>query len=620
MGFSALARSCAGYRLVKVTRSDGEVLNVGQNVWQTTKVFAEGNQSYVDSPRLQLFDYNGTGDYTLEYVLDDQVPPQLEKIDSVTPDPRTTPVDTVTVEFSEPIDLSTFDWHDVTLQRNGQNVPLSSAVTVTPVAGTTTVYSVGGLTTFTAQDGAYRITVSGAGIQDYGANPGTGIQSVTWSKGDAPAYIRALGPVTPDPRMSSVDTVDVTFSKMIDPSSFDRNDLSLTVDATLVPLSPLVTVSSLGGATYRISGLDTLDTADGAYALTVDASGIKDTIGAAGLGSGTVTWTTDTVAPSIASVQTIATNPRNIVVQSVDVTFSEPIDLSSLDRSDLTLKRDGVAIPLDERITVEAVSGPVYRVKGINWFVGAEGNYSLSINAATIKDLAGNNGTGTASTSWLMDTTSPLAPTGLEISPDRGVSAVDGLTNTGVVTLSGQLSESGLNVYVFDTTLNAELGTANTIGKDFSIALSLSSGSHHLRLYTVDLAGNSYDSDFSISVDLTPPVVTQVVKDSTPVVGPAVDAVDVVFSKSIDQTSFTSTDVTLTRDGGAVPVDGAFTVVLVAGTTSTYRLGGLADLTRIAGTYILTVNAARVLDLAGNSGLGSGRTQLRSRCVLGRPG
>src|SRR5207244_3362513 len=95
----------AGYKLYSVTRSDGKALPVGDNVWQTTKVFDEGNKAFLNQPRLNLLDYNGTGDYTLVYVLDDHTPPpQVVQIGAVTPDPRSTPLDSVTVELSKQVD------------------------------------------------------------------------------------------------------------------------------------------------------------------------------------------------------------------------------------------------------------------------------------------------------------------------------------------------------------------------------------------------------------------------------------------------------------------------------------------------------------------------------------
>ena len=43
----------------------------------------------------------------------------------------------------------------------------------------------------------------------------------------------------------------------------------------------------------------------------------------------------DTTAPVATGVEQLATNPRNIVVQSLDVTFSEPIDLSTFTLEDV---------------------------------------------------------------------------------------------------------------------------------------------------------------------------------------------------------------------------------------------------------------------------------------------
>ena len=60
-----------------------------------------------------------------------------------------------------------------------------------------------------------------------------------------------------------------------------------------------------------------------------------------GIGSRTVTWTLDRTAPRVLDVIDITTDPRNIVVQRIDVEFSEPIDLASLEASDLVLTRTG---------------------------------------------------------------------------------------------------------------------------------------------------------------------------------------------------------------------------------------------------------------------------------------
>ena len=69
-----------------------------------------------------------------------------------------------------------------------------------------------------------------------------------------------------------------------------------------------------------------LTAVDGVYRLTVNATGVTDASATAGVGNASVTWVKDALAPTVASVETLATNPRNIVVPHLDVTFSEAID------------------------------------------------------------------------------------------------------------------------------------------------------------------------------------------------------------------------------------------------------------------------------------------------------
>lgn len=65
----------ANMRLARVVRSDRVEIPVGENAWQTTWVFAEGNAQYLRQPRLHLLDYASPGSYTLYYAVDDPVAP-----------------------------------------------------------------------------------------------------------------------------------------------------------------------------------------------------------------------------------------------------------------------------------------------------------------------------------------------------------------------------------------------------------------------------------------------------------------------------------------------------------------------------------------------------------------
>ncbi len=116
--------------------------------------------------------------------VEDSVGPEVADVIDVSPDPRTTAVASVDVIFNEELNLSTFDFSDITMTRGGVSVPLDATVTTSLVSGTT--YRISGLTAFTASEGAYVLTVLGAGIEDIAGNAGTTNASDTWAVDKTP--------------------------------------------------------------------------------------------------------------------------------------------------------------------------------------------------------------------------------------------------------------------------------------------------------------------------------------------------------------------------------------------------------------------------------------------------
>ena len=114
-----------------------------------------------------------------------------------------------------------------------------------------------------------------------------------------------------------------------------------------------------------------------------------------------------TATPTVTSVSSVTPNPRSASVSSVNVTFSGPIDLSTFDYHDVILNCNDAAIPLSGTVTTSLVSGSTYQISGLAGFTGGVGRYVLTVNAAGVKDAAGNVGTGFASTSWVMQTITP---------------------------------------------------------------------------------------------------------------------------------------------------------------------------------------------------------------------
>ena len=106
-------------------------------------------------------------------------PLTVTAIAAISPNPRTTPVSTVDVTFSLPIDTSSPTAGAVTLTDNGSPVAVSG-VSFALVPGTTSTYQVGDLSAFTAAAGSYTLTVNAADIDDQYGNPGTGSLSTSW--------------------------------------------------------------------------------------------------------------------------------------------------------------------------------------------------------------------------------------------------------------------------------------------------------------------------------------------------------------------------------------------------------------------------------------------------------
>jgi hypothetical protein len=109
----------------------------------------------------------------------------------------------------------------------------------------------------------------------------------------------------------------------------------------------------------------------------------------------------------------------------------------------------------------------------------------------------------------------------------------------------------------------------------------------------------------SLPVKLTVLPHLQVTNLATVTGGPRtpVNSVTVTFGGPIKASSFATKALTLTRNGGANLIKKRVSIVPVDGSPNTYRIEGLAALTRSDGRYVLPINLA---DLADSFGPGSG--------------
>jgi hypothetical protein len=133
--------------------------------------------------------------------------------------------------------------------------------------------------------------------------------------------------------------------------------------------------------------------------------------------------TSQPVLTQFINVPTSTANPIN----SIDVQFSEQINLNTFDKSDVTLTRDGIPLTLPNTVTVEYLSGTNYRINGLGDLTNTTGIYSLKVDATTIQDNAGNNGDAAKTTSFSI--TPPPTP-GVTLTQTAGNTTVTEGGNT----------------------------------------------------------------------------------------------------------------------------------------------------------------------------------------------
>jgi hypothetical protein len=111
--------------------------------------------------------------------------------------------------------------------------------------------------------------------------------------------------------------------------------------------------------------------------------------------------TGDTTPPRVLDVLDVFPDPRNTALSFVDVEFSEPIRLVTLDSSDLSLTLDGVPMAITGPLEFQELNPTTVRISGLDASTAKNGTYALTVHGAGIEDTAGNAGMGSASDTWI---------------------------------------------------------------------------------------------------------------------------------------------------------------------------------------------------------------------------
>ena len=309
----------------------------------------------------------------------------------------------------------------------------------------------------------------------------------------------------------------------------------------------------------------------------------------------------------VSSISTGEPGDLKTPVASVTVTLSEPAAVGSFGLSALTLTRNHGTNLITSAVSVTLVSGSTYMISGLTNRTGTEGTYTLTVNAADIHDVYGNPGTGSASTSWLMDTTPPTSTVDSLPAQTTSTSFVVSVTASDPKAANGSTASGVASIAIYDSTNGGSFALFTTVSSADPVATFLGDAGDTYAFYSIatDNAGNVQSTP--TAAQQTIQIISPMTVDSIAAVAPnprdaPVSSLDVTFSLPINTDSLTTGALNLTDNGQSISTAGA-SLSLVSG--DTYQINGLAPLTTAEGTYILTVNAADIQDIFGNPGAGS---------------
>ena len=353
-----------------------------------------------------------------------------------------------------------------------------------------------------------------------------------------------------------IQVIRVAFGEALDPATFDAGDVTVTdPDSNPVTVQRVRPVAASGDQTFDIV-LSAAQSAVGTYAVTIGPA-IDDASGTpmSGAYNGSVTIR-DSTPPTFVSGTPAGTT--NGPVTTLQLTFSEPIDPTSLTAGDLVVLGPAGIVNVTAIDPTIGMNDAVFDV-AID-AQSADGDYLVTIGRF-VNDVAGNPMTSAGSFGFTLGT--PTPPTVLAITPG---SAIRGPVRVTRVTFAESIDPAtfttddvaytGPNGAVTVDRIRAVTGSDGT-QFDVITAAQSTPGEYSVVVgpAVTDLAGNpmagSYQGAYSI-IDTSAPVVTAYTPD-VPINGP-VRVVRVTFDKALATYWLRPEAISMTGPSGSITV------------------------------------------------------------------
>jgi hypothetical protein len=414
-----------------------------------------------------------------------------------------------------------------------------------------------------------------------------------------PTVVQVI-PVEGTPLVSPAADVNVIFSEPMDPSTINSTTFTIRVGSgSPLPATVTYNVDTRRAILVPTGGLPNFTTITATM-----STGAKDLAGNALQAAKVWTFTTrDDVPPTV-----IATNPANNATgvapnTAVTITFSENMDASTINASNITIRPTASGTALTATVTYNSAT----RVATLTPSAPLAQSVSYTVTVATgVKDAQGN---AIAQTTFSFTTGDVTAPSVASVSPTEGATGV-GVNTTVTATFSEAMDPTTINTTTFTlrptssgTNLTGTVAyNAATNTATFTPSAPLSSATQYTATVTTgarDASGNPMAAAKTwtfTTADVVAPTVTSIVPTSGATNVALNTTVTVTFSEPMLASTINNTNITLRPTASATPV--AATVALQSG-------GTVAVLTPSAAlspstNYTVTVTTG-VQDASGNA-------------------
>ena len=531
----------------------------------------------------------------------DDIPPTVSSTVPANGATNVTATAPITVTFSEPMDATTITSSTITLRVTSSG---------SAVAGTVSYNAATRVATFTPTSTlsapvSYTATVSST-VKDVAGNAmGTDVVFSFTTRDTTAPFVVSTSPADLATNVAANAVISAIFSKAMNPATINSTTFTLKVTASGTAVAGTVAYSVGNPGTFTPSAPLASATT---YTATI-TTGAQDSFGNAIAANKVWTFiTADNVPPTVSSVSPL-NGALNVAVGSVvNITFSEPMDATTINGTNITLKTTTTGTPVTGTVSYNAGTSVATFTPAGSLSFGT--GYTVTVTTG-VKDVA-QNALATAFPSTFTTANAPdtTAPTVTSTNPNDAATNV-AINTTVSVTFSEPMDPTTVTgtTFTLKTTTGgtpvagtvAQVGTSNTF--TFTPTSPLLNNTNYTATVSTgakDVALNPLAAakvfTFQTIADTTPPTVLSTNPADAATAIPITSTVKVTFSEAMDAATVTAVGTfTLKVTAGGANVPGTVTydpATRVATYTPTASL-------LISTNYTATVTTA-ARDVAGN--------------------